>query len=185
MPTTILEQTRTHPPRRGTGRHGQDVWEFDIPAGEQLAAVELAVEEAGLDSGARIARLENIGTVTVSKFMLKGDFYAVSLDAAVGQTFLQWATDEQRTSRQGETVNVTITPGQRRTVSPNPRPLPSSLGPFQGPAGQILNPSSKGDYLVSVSVEAITTDSSQARSKPRSIPIRCRSRSSPDRQTKA
>jgi hypothetical protein len=315
MPTTILEQTRTHPPRRGTGRHGQDVWEFDIPAGEQLAAVELAVEEAGLDSGARIASaaaagtvghgraeiswwystgnavryrikvttepqgvrvlestrfkhgpyaasgasgidqvvvalpdgfslqsvdiifvqrrrggasfrrgnpgpgstgsprffvlwnadrlggmveyflrvtalpsgpiafrgnapefvppegvggsdltvkvsLENIGTVAVSKFMLKGDFYAVSLDSAVGQAFLQWATDEQRTSRQGETVDVTITPGQRRTVSSNPRTLPSSLGPFQGPAGQILNPSSKGDYLVTVSVEAITTNAS-------------------------
>ena len=77
-----------------------------------------------------------------------------------GQAFLQWATDEQRTSRQGETVDVTITPGQRRTVSSNPRTLPSSLGPFQGPAGQILNPSSKGDYLVTVSVEAITTNAS-------------------------
>lgn len=146
MPTTILEQTRTHPSGQIAFRGNAP--EFVPPEG--VGGSELTVKVS----------LENIGTVVVRKFMLKGDFYAVSLDSAVGQAFLQYATDEQRTSRQAETVDVTISPGRRRTVSSSPRTVPSDFGPIEGPAGQILNPSSKGDYLVTVSVEAITTDAS-------------------------
>ncbi|MBX9944490.1 MAG: hypothetical protein K2Y40_10460 [Reyranella sp.] len=61
MPTTILEQTKTHPPHRGFGRRGQDTWEFDIPPGQQLASVELMIEEAGPDCGARIGAAPSAG----------------------------------------------------------------------------------------------------------------------------
>jgi hypothetical protein len=99
MPTTILEQTRTHPPRRGLGNNGHDAWQFDIAAGQQLAAVELSVEAAGPGCGARIASASTAGT------------------------------------------HVTGAHG------PDPR-------------GQILNPRTKGNYEVTVTVEAITSDSS-------------------------
>jgi hypothetical protein len=321
MPTTILEQTKTHPPRRGLGNRGQDAWEFDIASGQQLSAVELAVEAAGPGCGARIAsapnagtvghgraeiswwhslgqqvryrikvtteplqsptdptravralestrfvhgpysllgtsgfdevvvalppgfalesvdivivrstrglarfrqgnprpgstgsvrffveweagnfgglieyflrvtavaagpiafsgsaptfspangiggspltvsvRLTNIGTVTVSSFMLKGDFYARSLDD-VPQSILDSLTEEQRTSRQADRVSTTIAPFDTRTLSAT-RTLPARIGPIPGTAGQIFNPSTKGDYDVTVTVEAITTDAS-------------------------
>lgn len=104
------------------------------------------------------ARLTNIGITTIDDFILKGDFYARSLDE-VPQSILDSLTDEQRTSRQADRASTTIAPFETRTLSAT-RTFPARIGPIPGTAGQIFNPRTKGNYDVTVTVEAVTTDAS-------------------------